>query len=168
MKQGRTLAYWAFILGVALCVASAGCGRSGNPPGASPVTLRVANQTGSPGASVVVPITVSNAADVAGVDLALTYDSSMLTATGAATTTLTSGFSIAHNVTSGRIAISMAKATGIGSGSGSGALVNITFTVNSAAAVGRTCNLTIAAHSLFNQNAQAISHDVANGVFTVR
>jgi len=162
MLTQRLIAGMAVVLGCTL----AGCGGGGGG-GTEPTTrsLAIADQTASPGSSITVPVTVSNAAGIAGIDITLTYNPSLLTATDAATTTLTSGFLVQKNITSGQIQISMANATGIASGSG--ALVNITFSVSSGATSGQSCPLTITSHSLYDQNAAAIAHQVQNGVFTV-
>jgi len=68
---------------------------------------------------VPIPITVNDATGIAGFDITMTYDPTVITATGAQTTTLTNGFSIIANTsTPGTIVISAARATAITSGSG--------------------------------------------------
>lgn len=152
-------------LAVVLACTLAGCGGGGTPPMPTR-TLAITDQTASPGSSITVPVTVTNAAGIAGIDITLTYNPSLLTATDAVTTALTSGFLVQRNVTSGQIQISMANVTGIASGSG--ALVNITFSVSSGATSGQSCPLTMTSHSLYDQYAGAVAHQVQNGVFRVQ
>ena len=152
-------------LAVVLACTLAGCGGGGTPP--TPTrTLAIADQTASPGSSITVPVTINNAVGIAGIDITLTYSAGLLTATDAATTTLTSGFLIQKSITSGQIQISMANATGIASSSG--VLVNITLSVSSGATSGQSCPLTMTSHSLYDQYAGAVAHQVQNGVFRVQ
>ena len=159
------------IIGVtilALTCLAGGCGGGGGGGGTATATrsLAVADQTASPGSSITVPVTISNAAGIAGIDITLTYNPSLLTATDAATTSLTGDFALQRNITAGQIRIAMANATGIASGSG--ALVNISCTVSSGAAKGQSCSLHVASMSLYDQMAQAITCSAKDGTFTVQ
>ena len=121
---------------------------------------------GFPGqTNISVPINVDNATGVAGIDITITFNSSILTATDVQTTPLTSGFSLVKNITSGQVVISMARATGIASGSG--ALVNVIVDVSASASPGATSPLTLQNVAFFDENAQSICSTKQDGLFTV-
>jgi hypothetical protein len=123
---------------------------------------------GGASSSVTVPIYITDATGIAGADITLTFGASVLTATGAETTALTTGFTIVSNPTPGQIRISLASATGISGGSG--ALANVRFTVGSSA-MGATSDLALqitALYELYDQNVQAVAHERIDGLFTVR
>ena len=93
--------------------------------------VSVPDITGSPGASIVIPINIDDATDVAGAEIDLVYDPDILIipqgeegVDAARTTSLTAGFSIIANTnTPGRIIITAASLSALSSGSG--ALVEI-------------------------------------------
>ena len=164
-RKLRLIGCWAFTVLFILTMQSVSPLR-GSLAFASPVLSVPSDVTGTPGqVGVSIPINVSDATGIAGVDITLTFSSSILTATDVQTTSLTSGFSLVKNITSGQVVISMARATGISSGSGS--LVNVIFSVSSSASPGATTVLTLQSTSLFDENALSISHTKQNGLFTV-
>lgn len=120
---------------------------------------------GAGAGQVMASIYVTDATGIAGADITLTFDASVLTATGATTATLTQGFSVVSNPTPGAIVISFASAQGIGGGSG--ALINVQFTV-AAGAAGRASALTLASATLYSETAQPIAHNKISGLFTAR
>lgn len=130
------------------------------------VIVSIPDTSGKPGDIVKVPIKVDNAVGIAGVDIKLTYNSSIITATDATTTSLTTGFLVVKNLnTAGTVIISMASASGIVSGSG--AIVDISFQVNPTAIVGSSSLLTLESVSLSDENGKAILVTTQNGKFLV-
>jgi hypothetical protein len=93
--------------------------------------LIIPEANSAPGNTVTVPINITYAAGVAGADIKVTYDSTVLAFKDCQKTTLTNDMNIAVNSnTAGEIVISMAKgSTGAITG-GSGAFVNMMFDVN--------------------------------------
>jgi len=134
---------------------------------AAPTTreIVIANTSADPGKTIIIPIRVSNATGIAGIEITLTYNSNILTALSAQTTTLTSNFSLADTIYEGKIAFTMANATGISGGSGS--LVDVTFQVSASATAGDTCSLMLQSVSLYDENTNSISVTTENGLFTV-
>ncbi|MCD6220236.1 DUF11 domain-containing protein [Candidatus Calescamantes bacterium] len=135
-------------------------------------TVTASDTEGEPGATgVIVPITVDDAEGIAGIDITLTYDPDVLTATGAETTPLTEGFSLQVNTENpGQILICMGKATAIPEGSG--ALVNIIFNVKEDVCPGKTSPLNFSFEgdlpcALHNEEGGDIEANWEDGTFTV-
>jgi len=112
-----------------------------------------------------VPISIDDAAGVAGADITLTFDASILTATGAQITALTGGFSLISSPTTGQIVISMARATGIASGNGS--FVEVLFDVSASATGGDTSPLHLQSVLLYDETANPIADCAEHGTFIV-
>lgn len=129
------------------------------------VTVNVSNATGQAGTLVSIPISVDNASGIAGVEIVLVFDQEILTALGAQTTSLTSGFAIVDSIFAGKIAITIAKATGMPGGNGS--IIAVNFQVSSKVATGSTCSLNIQKVFLYDQYARPIAATALNGTFTV-
>lgn len=93
---------------------------------AQAVTVSLPGNTGAaPGASVVVPVSISSAAGVLGTDIILTFDPAVATAQSVSKTPLSSPHTLTiNNQTPGILRISLFGATPL---SGSGVLLNITF-----------------------------------------
>ena len=136
----------------------------------SAVELSVPDSEGQPGDSITIPINITDTTGITdpsgmgiiGVDIILTYDPAILTATGISTTgTMASGWYTDHNVTSGQIIIVMARTTAL---TGAGTLVNVNFNVSAAASHDETSPVAISSVSL---NEGGVSADTVDGVFTV-
>jgi len=94
----------------------------------APVQVKI-NDPAQSGQSASFPVSVSNAADLAGANFTFAYDASKMTATGASLTSLTNGFEIEVNTTqAGLLQLSLASQTSIGA---DGAIFNIEFTTTS-------------------------------------
>lgn len=130
-----------------------------------PPTLTIPNTSALPSASFDVPIRISDAAGIAGAAIKITFDANILTAIGAQKTSLTSDFLLADTISSGKIALGLARATGIAGGSGD--LVTLTFRVNPSATPGDTTTLVFAKLFLFDENTNPIPANGVNGLFTV-
>jgi hypothetical protein len=122
------------------------------------------NLVGSPGQKgVVVPIQVSNAVGIAGVEIAFTYDANILKAVNASTTKLTQGFNLTSNLDiSGKVILALASATDISEGSGS--IVDVSFDVQENA---KPCDMSELKFeqniSLFDQAVQPIPFTTKDG-----
>jgi len=95
---------------------------------ASAVELSVEDTSGVVGEEVMVSILIDDAADLLSADITLSYGQGILTATGAATTSLTSNCIIAHTVNWGEISLSLASDSALTGGSGT--LVDVTFSIS--------------------------------------
>jgi hypothetical protein len=121
--------------------------------------------TSAAGKSIVIPVNINDATGVAGADIVLTFDSDLLTATGARATSLSSGFNVTPNTTvPGQITIAVAKAT---STNGSGALVEVLAAVDASAAGGETSPLTLSNVSLYDETAEEIPSVTQDGLLEV-
>ena len=108
-----------------------------------PFILEISSVTGLPGAEVSVQIDVDRTAEIAGGDLALTYDPDLLTPLSVEPTPLSSGLMLAANLsTPGRVAVSLAGATGMSEGEG--AILTVRFTVAAEAVPGAETPLNLA------------------------
>ncbi len=130
-----------------------------------PVAVSVEEVTAEPGQTGLdVAVLVDDAEGIAGGDLTLTYDSSVMTATDVVGTDLAAGITVVPNLdVPGEVKVSMAGATGIEAGSG--ALLTITFDVD-AEAEPDTYTLGLVA-SLSDENGDTISSTSADGSVTV-
>ena len=130
-----------------------------------PVAVSVEEVTAEPGKTgLEVAVLVDDAGGIAGGDLTLTYDSSVLTATDVVGTDLAAGITVVSNLeTPGEVTVSMAGAEGIEAGSG--ALLTVTFDVD-AEAEPSTYTLGLVA-SLSDENGDTISSTSADGSVTV-
>jgi hypothetical protein len=131
------------------------------------VEVSVPDSIGQPGASVTVPVDISNSTglDIIGIDITLAYDSRILTAEEVMTQdTITSGWDkIAYNINNddGEISIGMANPTKL---AGQGAFVKVNFSVPGTASGGQGSLLILSDVSL---NEGAVSADKTNGLFEV-
>ena len=117
------------------------------------------------GSTIHLPVDISDATDIAGVEFVLTYDPNILMATSAQLTELTAAFQLADSTESGKIGISLASDMPLSGGSG--ALVQITLQVSSTALEGNTTSLVLKHVSLYDESGERISATRQNGRFTV-
>lgn len=90
----------------------------------APVEVKINDPTQS-GETASFPVSVSNAADLAGASFNFAYDASKMTATGASLTSLTDGFQLQVNTTqAGLLQVSFASPTSIGA---DGVIFNLEF-----------------------------------------
>ena len=128
-----------------------------------PVSVSIPDAVGMPGSDIAVPIVVTDTtgAGIIAVNVILTYDPDILTATGIDTeNTITSGWNTIYNISNGQIAIGMISTTEL---TGAGILVNVNFSVSEDAGVGQSSQLTFA-KVIFNEGSPA---SVTDGLFTV-
>lgn len=127
--------------------------------------LSIPNKSAAPGDIVVIPVLVDTATGIAGAEIKITYDSNILTAMEASTTTLTQDFTIVDSVMTGKIAITMACSTGLSGGSGE--FANIKFQVSGNANIGATSPLHFELAALYDENTNLIPVTTQDGTFSV-
>ena len=126
----------------------------------SGVTVSLPQATGDIDSTVEVPINVDSVSGLLAADITVSFDSSVLSAQGARTGTLTPGFSMACNTsTPGQISLSMASSASV---DGSGVLAYIEFQV--LGGEGATTALTLQSVSL---NDGAVVPELSHGSFRV-
>ena len=133
------------------------------------ITLTIPDATAAPGESFTIPLIVSKADSIAGVQFVLRFNSEILTAVGADLTDLTTGFTLVDSASAGEIFVIFASATGISGGSGS--LVNLRFRVNDTAFQGDTTTLALQEVKVRNAkigDPEPIPFTARNGLFTVK
>ncbi|MBD3184031.1 T9SS type A sorting domain-containing protein [Candidatus Poribacteria bacterium] len=124
--------------------------------------LIIPEVTGSPGDQITVPINISDATGVAGADIEVSYNSSILTVGEIKSTTLSNGMSLVSNTnTPGTIIIRLAGTSSISSGDG--ALVDITFTISAGASVGTETPVTFQSAEAYNAEALNLNITTQNG-----
>lgn len=124
--------------------------------------LIIQEVTAAPGDTVTAPISITDAAGVAGGDFTVAYDKNMLTATDAKTTTLSAGMNLEFNPgTPGEIILTMAKLEGITGGSGP--LIDMIFKVNANTVVGTETPLVFKSAVVFNALGDRIPMGTQNG-----
>lgn len=98
---------------------------------ASASTLQVGAVAGECGKSVIVPVSVDQAAGMLAIEFRISFDSAKVTFETATSTGVTSGFSLASNVAGSTLTVAMASGTAV---SGSGPIANLTFRVGAGVA----------------------------------
>jgi len=126
--------------------------------------LFISEVTGWPGETVVVPINITDATNLAGADLTITYDSSILTINEANPTQFLSnnGINLVVNTnTPGRILLRMAGTNAMTGGSGT--LVEMTFAISANATVGTETPVKFGDAEAFNVDAANIPVTTQDG-----
>ncbi len=130
------------------------------------VTVSIYNQSAASGATVEVPINVDQANGIAGFQFTVTYDSSVLKATGVSAGGLDHGWLITPNTnTAGQIKIIGVSSSLTPLSSGSGSIVKIEFKVTGQN--GDSTNLTFTNNKLTDKTAAVIPSQTQPGTFTV-
>jgi len=129
------------------------------------VTVSIPNTNVNPGtATVLIPVNIDDATGVAGFQFTVTFDNTILNATGASAGSLTNGWFLQVNTgVAGQISVIGASASPITSGSGS--LCILQFNVVGTPA--STTNLNFSVHKLLDFNAQQITHTATNGTLHI-
>jgi len=127
-------------------------------------TVSIPNTNVNPGTTTVqIPINIDNANSIAGFQFTVTFDNSVLNATGAVVGSLTNGWLLQVNPQAGQISVIGASSTALGSVSGSLSILQFNVVGNPA----DTTNLTFTVHKLSDFNAQQIAHTATNGTFHI-
>jgi hypothetical protein len=122
------------------------------------VEVSLPELTGQAGGSITIPINISDTSgeEIIGVEIILTYDPDILTATGAVTEgTLMSGWKMEHKVTNGQISIAMAHSEAL---SGDGVLIQVEFSVSGSASPGHISPLTLQRVLLNEDSPGTVTH----------
>ena len=138
------------------------------PPITDGRKLIIPELTAKPGDTITVPINVTDATGIAGADIVVTYDQSMLTVKPdeIKATTLSSGINLVVNAeTAGEITLSMAGTKGIAEGSG--AIVEIVFAVSATAKDGDKSPLTFTDAALYDELGNDIPVQTEDGILTI-
>ncbi len=142
-------------------IASGAGGGTTQPPTGKKLTIP--EVTAKPGESVTVPINVDDASGLAGADITVTYNSSILSFSEVKSTMLSSPYwmsPVANPDIPGSIILRMA---GNAIPSGSGSIVDIIFTVSSSAAVGSEAPVSFESAEAFDASGQNIPISTQNG-----
>jgi hypothetical protein len=132
------------------------------PPGAGGKMLIIPEVTGSAGKQVTVPINITDAAGVAGVDVNVLYNANILKVASINQTTLSAGMSLAQNTnTSGKIIIRLAQTNPIANGSGS--LIDMVFNIDANVAVGTETPVRFESAEVFDVNAKTVVYGKQDG-----
>jgi len=125
----------------------------------------ISNASGNPGASSVsVPITLNNIGtrEIIGIDIQLTYDSSLITAIDIQKGSLTQNWNLEKNInTAGQVKIALYSSAKLTS---SGEVAKVIFSVKTTAPVGSTSALTL---TKFDANETTVP-SITNGAFTIQ
>jgi hypothetical protein len=132
---------------------------------AATTSVTVSDTKGSPGSTVKVPINITGASNVGAIDIVLTYNSNVLSVTGAEKGAITKNSLFDSNKgTSGIVAMGVADTGGI---NGDGSIANISFNV--IGKVGDTSPLKLERVALNDVNSHIdILVTLASGTFTVQ
>lgn len=119
-----------------------------------------------PGETVTVPIEIDDAQAIAGADITVHYDDTILIVDSVDLATLTTGMNLVTNTsTPGEILMSLADTAAIPSGSG--ALINIVFTVDPNAAQGSGSPITFHDAEIYDEMGATIPCSTSNGEISV-
>jgi hypothetical protein len=134
-------------------------------PPATPKIITITDATANAGERFTVNMLIDDVAGVAGGDIVLLYDPTILSAESVTATNLLTGMFVTPNMdTPGRINISIAGTTG--AAAGAGAILDISLKAKSDAS-GQT-ELTFESAELYNENADSIPVEITpGGVITV-
>jgi len=123
--------------------------------------LSVPDVTAAPSGITQVPMNISDASGVAGIDFTLGFDPAVVQCTDVTTTALTTGWAIVPNIdnSTGQVIVSMASATAISSGTGAVAQVHF----DAAGTPGDCSGLTISGPALYDQSASPIPVTTVDG-----
>lgn len=131
-------------------------------PVITPKKLTATTATAKLGESVTVGIEIDDTLGIAGFDISIGYDQSIVTLESVKATELLQGYSVVINTdTAGKVVIAMASVKSLPVGKGT--IFNMTFKCNS---VGES-NLEFESVSLFDENAMEIKVTTVNGKITV-
>ncbi len=133
--------------------------------GQAPPAIAIHETSAAPNDTTQIPINITDAKGIAGVEFELLLDTSLLWVQKVEKTQLTAGFSLVWTKTDSSLKINMVSATPIASGSG--ALVNVTFKVNPTANFGDSTIIKFAKADLFDDNGRTIPSLNNDAIFRV-
>ena len=113
-------------------------------------TLSAPHYSCNPGAVVIVPVNLDNAAGVAGIRLQVNHDPQVLALTDVQAGPLGARFEVSHEITEGSVTIDLARATPLDSGSGR--LVLLRFVTNAGATTDLYSDLALAKFEISDES----------------
>ena len=134
--------------------------------GGTNVVVSIPNTQAASGTTVEIPININDATGIAGFQFTVSFNNSVLNATGVVAGSLTSGWMITPNTTvPGQVTVAGADSTLTGISGGSGSLIKLIFNVTGSA--GSSTNLNFIASKIVSNTGGEISFTTENGSFTV-
>ena len=130
----------------------------------SAVELRVEDASGAPGEDVTIAILIDDEGDTLSAGFTLGYDRKILTATGTDTTSLTSGFMVAHAIKWEHITVALGGDTALTGGKE--ALVKVIFSISENASEGKT-TITLSNPTVYGSDYQAKEVTAFDGTVTI-
>lgn len=128
--------------------------------------VSIPDTSATEGSTLQIPVVISDASGLAGAELRLSYNSSVLDAFNVSTTNLTDDFIIVDSISPGQVLVALSSTEGIDSGEG--ALITIAFNVAPSAQNGDTTTIKLNSVTLFDANTDTIPAITENGLFTVQ
>jgi hypothetical protein len=133
--------------------------------------LSVGNVSGTPGASIQAPVTLTSPGDVVGIQFTLNYDSSQLSYVSASLGVLTTDnnhpFTInANGAVPGKVTVMIYSNDDVAIPAGNGSVAQFQFKVAGDLPAGQSSALTLSEVIVGNSNGQPISTNVNNGQFS--
>ena len=134
-----------------------------SPASAAAVVVSVNGQTVGAGSKAVIPVTVSRASDLGGVDLTVTYDPNVLKYAGAEAGGIsTNGMIESNEPVAGTVMIGIVDSKGM---NGDGTLVDMTFSVIGAS--GTTSPVDVRVRGAYSTGQKEVAAQPSGGVITV-
>lgn len=130
----------------------------------SAVELFMEDSSGAPGEDVYIAVLIDDEGDTLSAGFTLGYDPQILTATGVETTSLTSGFMVAHAIKWEHIAVALGGDTAVTGRKE--ALVKVTFSISENATVGKT-TITLSNPTVYDSDYQAKETIAFNGTVII-
>lgn len=136
-------------------------------------TITVGSESSAPGTQVIIPVSITNASSIAGMNFGITYDAAILSNPAVAKGSLVpDDFTLDSNkVSDGEFRFLFYKDPTANINAGAGIIVNLTFDVSAGANGGQTSAINVMPANFGVSNDQGIStvsnYQITNGVFTV-
>ncbi len=136
-----------------------------NLPRSSSVTVSVSDNIEVPaGGSIWVPVNISEIKDVAGADIVLNYDPTLLMVKDVRTSSLTENFDLDFNVQTGQTKISLSSKDGDALSGGSGTLAEVEFTAKAITGVSPLTLASVRLNDSYGQDFQISALQTTLGV----
>lgn len=130
-----------------------------------PATLKIITREAPPGNIVYIPVTVSDAQNLAGAELVLQFDPAYVDFVGIDTASVNEDFSIVWDRKDNKIAVSMARSTGLIQPNAT--LFEMMFRIKSSAQLGTATDIFWTEANLFDEETNPIPVETEDGVIKV-
>ena len=132
----------------------------------SDIVARLPSLSLDPGADIVFPLTITDVSEqgITAVDIVVTYDPNLLSATGVSSEGTIAWNSPAFQTETGKITIHLSGEAPL---SGHGVLINLQFQIAAGAKIGQKTPLVLQTFTLKNKAGETIPATAQNGLFTV-